>query len=77
MRAERRKTIIVKDDVVKQFDSEYAAAKWLGVSVNCVQAAKRWNSITADGWRVYDAPEKIRERINELEGQIKMLEGVL
>ena len=70
----RRATILVKDGERRRYDSEYAAAKALGVSVVCVQQAKRWGAQTA-GWRVYDTPDYIRKRIAELEAQIKFLEG--
>ena len=77
MKREKRKTIAIKDGEVKVFETEYAAAKELGVSTTSVQAAKRWNATTGDGWLVYDEPKKIRERIKELEGQLKMLKEIL
>jgi hypothetical protein len=58
----------------KEFASAYEAATVLGCTrqgalhaLECLQAVK--------GWKLYDTPEKYRERINEFEGIIKMLEG--
>lgn len=76
MKREKRETIAVRGDDVRRYDSEYACAKDINVSVTSVQAAKRWNATTGDDWRVYDAPDKIRERIKELEGQLDMLAGL-
>lgn len=71
----KKVTILVKGDKKKVFDSEYAAAKALDVSVTSVQQAKRWGH-EVKGWMVLDTPEKILERITELEAQIKFLEGL-
>jgi hypothetical protein len=68
----QRETILVKGKVKKTVASEYAAAKLLGVSVTAVQQAKRWGT-EVKGWRAFDTPEKLLERIAELEGQIKFL----
>lgn len=73
MRREKRKTIAIRDGEVRVYETEYAAAKDLGVRVQSVQAAKRWNCISGNDWEIYDEPKKIRERIAELEEQIKML----
>ncbi len=70
-----RETILIKDNEIKTVASEYAAAKELGVSVTAVQQAKRWGH-EVKGWKVFDTPEKILERIAELEAQIKFLEGL-
>lgn len=70
----QRETILIKGGERKSVASEYAAAKLLGVTVAAVQQAKRWGS-EVKGWKVLDTPEKILERIAELEEQIKMLEG--
>jgi hypothetical protein len=58
----------------KEFASAYEAATVLGCTrqgalhaLECLQAVK--------GWKLYDTPEKYRERIKEFEGIIKMLEG--
>lgn len=70
----QRETILIKEGQRKTVASEYAAAKLLGVTVAAVQQAKRWGS-EVRGWKVFDTPEKILERIAELEEQIKFLEG--
>ena len=77
MRREKRETIAIRNGEVRRYDSEYACAKDINVGVTSVQAAKRWNATTGDGWRIYDAPDKIRERIKELQRQLEMLEDVL
>lgn len=69
-----RETILIKGTQRKTVASEYAAAKLLGVSVTAVQQAKRWGT-EVKGWRAFDTPEKLLERIAELEEQIKFLEG--
>jgi len=58
----------------KDFSGLYEAAKAIGsghvqilYGMLCNQAVR--------GWRFYDSPAKIRERIKELEDQLKMLEG--
>lgn len=58
----------------KEFASAYEASTVLGCTrqgalhaLECLQAVK--------GWKLYDTPEKYRERIKEFEGIIKMLEG--
>lgn len=57
----------------REFASAYEAANALGCTrqatlhaLECLQAVK--------GWKLYDTPEKYRERIKEFEGIIKMLE---
>lgn len=74
MARQKRGTILVKGSERLQFDSEYAAAKAIGCNVTSLQQAKRWET-TLKGWQVFDTPEKILERIAELEEQIKFLEG--
>lgn len=58
----------------REFASAYEASTVLGCTrqgalhaLECLQAVK--------GWKLYDTPEKYRERIKELEEIIKMLEG--
>lgn len=58
----------------REFASAYEASTVLGCTrqgalhaLECLQAVK--------GWKLYDTPEKYRERIKEFEGIIKMLEG--
>lgn len=50
---------------VLKYDSEYALAKVIGCNSNSVNAARRlFTSIK--GWKVYDTPENIEKRIEEL-----------
>ena len=70
----QRETILIKGNKKRVIASEYAAAKELGVTVTAIQNAKRWGH-EVKGYRIYDTPEKMMERISELEEQIKMLEG--
>ncbi len=56
------------------FSGLYAAGKELGANhVQIMHAIAEGQLVK--GWRVYDTPDRIRERIKTLEGQIKMLEG--
>lgn len=58
----------------KDFDSVYACAKALGVCVQAIQLAQGLGGVSK-GWRIYDTPDKIRERIEELKNQLVILEG--
>jgi len=58
----------------REFASAYEAATVLGCTrqgalhaLECLQAVK--------GWKLYDTPDKYRERIKEFEEIIEMLEG--
>lgn len=72
----RRKVIAINEETGerREFSGTYEASKLLG----CTNTAIR-NSIldghAVMGWRMYDTPDRIRERIKELKKQIKMLEG--
>lgn len=58
----------------KEYNTAYELAKDAGVSeVSVYQALDRGGSVL--GWKVYDTPDVIREKIRRLEEQIKMLEG--
>lgn len=57
----------------KEFESVYAAAKALGVSFQAVQLAQGLSGVCR-GWRIYDTPARIRERIEDLKNQLAMLE---
>lgn len=58
----------------RDFSGMYETGRVLGVGhVQVLMAIMTGQSVR--GWRVYDTPDKIRERIKELEKQIKMLEG--
>lgn len=56
------------------FDSVYACAKALGVSFQAVQLAQGLGG-TCQGWRIYDEPERIRERIEDLKNQLLIVEN--
>lgn len=71
----KRKVIAISDaGARREWDSEYACAKELGVSVTAIQQAKRWAGVCR-GWRIFDSPAVIRDRIKDLENQLKVLEG--
>lgn len=56
------------------YKSAYDLAKQAGVSSATVfQSLDRGGAVL--GWKVYDTPETIREKIRELEERIKMLEA--
>lgn len=69
----QRETILINGRKKVRVASEYAAAKELNVTVTAIQLAKV-RGTEVKGWRVFDTPEKILERIAELEEQIKFLE---
>lgn len=58
----------------REFNGAYAAGKFLGVSTSHIHISIATGS-AVKGWKVFDTPVRIRERIKELEEQIKMLEG--
>ena len=58
----------------KEFESAYVAAKALGCSISAVQASFD-RAGTVFGWKIFDTPDRIRERIKELEEQIQLLEN--
>lgn len=58
----------------KEFDSVYAAAKALNVCTQAVQLAQGLGGV-CKGWRIYDSPDRIREKIEDLKKQLVMLEG--
>lgn len=76
MRKNSRKVIAINQETGerKEFDGVYAAAKFFNVHHPQVLMALGMCQAVA-GWKVYDDPERIRERIADLEAQIKMLEG--
>lgn len=57
----------------KVFECVFECAKELGVSNAAVLVAVA-RGTSVKGWRLFDSPENIRLRIQELEKQIKMLE---
>ena len=55
------------------FECVYECANTFGVSNSAILVAVvRGTSVK--GWKLYDSPENIRNRIKELEKQIEMLE---
>lgn len=58
----------------REFVSAWAMSQEIGVTHRAViQALERGG--TCKGWKVYDTPEVIREKIWEMKEQIKMLEA--
>lgn len=73
---QRRRIIAVNEETGerKEFESEYALAKELGMSISAVQIT-RLRGTAAKGWKIFDTPENIRKRIAILEEQIALLES--
>ena len=58
----------------RDFSGLYETGRVLGVGhVQVLMSIMSGQAVR--GWRVYDVPEKIRERIKQMEQDIKMLEG--
>lgn len=58
----------------KEFNRSIDCASFLGVGhANIRQAVERNGSCR--GWRLYDAPEYIRKKIEILQGQLAEIEG--
>lgn len=72
----KRKIIAINEDTGerKEFDSEYALAKELNMSISAVQIT-RLRGTAAKGWKIFDTPDAIRKRIAILEEQIALLES--
>lgn len=76
MANEVRKVIAISESGERKvFDSMNEAARELRSTYQQVQISILRGG-TCNGWRVYDTPENIRKRIEALEEQIKMLEGM-
>ena len=76
MRKTHRKVIAINAETGERvvFSGTYEAAKVLGSTPSSVGISLAM--VTAvKGWRVYDTPDRILERIAELEEQIKMLKN--
>ena len=60
----------------RKFESVSEFAKEHRVIVQAAQSAleRGW---ACDGWKIYDMPERIRERMRELESQIEVVEAAL
>lgn len=76
MERERRRVIAINETtgVRQEFNSVYACAKQLGVSVQAVQLAQGLCGV-CKGWRIYDEPRRIRERIEDLKNQLVIVEN--
>lgn len=76
MARRQRKVIAINETTGErqEFDSVYAASKALGVSVQAVQLAQGLCGVCR-GWRIYDEPERIRERIEDLKNQLLIVEN--
>lgn len=59
----------------KVYDSVYGASKALGVSIQAVQLAQGLGGV-CKGWRIYDEPARIRERIEDLKNQLVIVENI-
>ena len=71
----KRRIVAVRDGVKKEFDSVYAAAKELETSTqNVALALSRFGFCS--GWKMYDSPETIREKIAELQKRLDELEDM-
>ena len=72
----RRPVIIINEESGErlEFASTYHAGRALGAShVQVLNAI--WSGQAVKGWKVYDMPDKIRERIADLENQLKLYEN--
>ena len=76
MRKNARRVIAINQETGerKEFPGVYAAARFFQVCHPQVLMALGMGHAVC-GWRVYDDPARIRERIADLEEQLKMLEG--
>lgn len=76
MAREKRAVIAINETTGerKSFDSVYAAARALNVRTQAVQLAQGLGRV-CQGWRIYDAPDRIRERIEELKNQLVIVEN--
>lgn len=71
-----RRVIAINETTGERVDygSVYACAKVLGVRVQAVQNAQELGR-SCKGWRIYDEPERIRERIEALKNQLVIVEN--
>lgn len=73
---QKRKIIAVRDGERMEFESTYAAARVLNTSTQNIALALGRNG-TCGGWRLYDSPEVIRARIDDLQRQLDEVEGLV
>lgn len=71
-----RKVIAISEETGErmEFGSVYALAREIGVTIPAVQQAQERCGV-CKGWRIYDSPDRIRERIKKLQNQLKIVEG--
>jgi len=76
MAREKRAVIAINETTGERrdFDSVYRCAKEFGVCVQAVQLAQGLSGV-CKGWRIFDTPARIRERIEELKNQLITLEN--
>lgn len=61
----------------REFVSIYEAARDLGVAYPGVLSAVERVGGTVDGWQVFDKPEKIRDRIEQLKKELYLVEDLI
>ena len=74
-----RRSVIAVNEMTgerKFFESVYACAKYMNVCTQAVQLAQGLGGV-CKGWRIYDEPERIRERIEDLKNQLVIVESLL
>ena len=59
----------------KEFKSTYAAAVFLSTATQNVMQALDRNGVCC-GWKLYDAPERIQKRIEQLNKMLKEAEEI-
>ena len=74
--AKGRKILAVNCDTGerKEFQSAWAFACAMGVTGRAVEQAVERGGVCA-GWHIYDAPERIREKIARLKEILEIVEG--
>lgn len=71
-----RKVIAINEQTGerREFSGIYQAAKALGTSTPSVSISLAMGT-AVKGWKVYDTPEMMRQRIEEIKKQIKIVEN--
>lgn len=76
MRVFKKRTIVLVNEETGEklhFDSINGAARFARSTFAHIQRAAIYNGV-ANGWRVYEGPETIREHIEELKRQLEIVE---
>lgn len=79
MRVNKKRTIVLVNEETGErlhFDSINGAARHARTTFAHIQRAAIYNGV-ANGWRVYEGPETIREHIAELQRQLKVVEEIV